>query len=683
MSGVQTEIRLTIKDAASAGLRSASKEAESLASKSAAAAKASASESVAAMKGLQDGHVKAYRAIAEARKTLGIRAEQEVRADIKRTEEAYQRLAHSGTLSANQQARAYDAMRASVTRLKNEMGEVSRLQKAMPVLKTAAATGAGLVAAGYVLKTPASAAMSFDERLAHMSNTAFSDRGTEGRRLGMGELERVINRSVGAGGGGTREQAAEALDALLASGALSDSESISMLPQLMRFSTASDARATEMANIAIRAKQTFKIQLGDLPNVFNMAIAGGQAGGFDLIDMAKWLPQQMAAATLSGLSGRSGFAKLVALNQVAAITAGTKDEAGNNVVNLLAKINGQDTANDAKKLGINLPKYLQEERAKGRDSVDAFAALVDKTVARRADYQILKKRLSTAGNNTERRETLESMTTIAQGAGIGKLIQDRQALMALLGLMNNRAYMQDVLSKVQQNDVPVGGAGDRNYALVSETAAFKLRQAEQQKDIGYKSAMDGLTPIIGKAADAFSDLAQKHPLLAGSTVLATGAVTAFAGATGLATVAMGGKGAMSGVGLLSSPVAGNALRAAKVGGVAGAAALAGGFVLDKSFGESSAMARYGSSALTGASLGATFGSIVPVLGTGVGALIGGGLGLAMEGVKDFLKPAAQKPLDVNARFQVGLGPGLVLQGQTMQSSGGNVQMDTGSHWGAP
>ena len=88
--------------------------------------------------------------------------------------------------------------------------------------------------------------------------------------------------------------------------------------------------------------------------------------------------------------------------------------------------------------------------------------------------------------------------------------------------------------------------------------------------------------------------------------------------------------------------------------------------------------------MNGAAFGATVGSIVPVLGTGVGAAVGGGLGLAWEGIKDLLKPAEQKPLDVNARFQVGLAPGLVLQGQSMQSSGGSVQMNTGSQWtGAP
>ncbi|XLV71480.1 hypothetical protein ACKZDW_18520 [Ralstonia syzygii subsp. celebesensis] len=83
-------------------------------------------------------------------------------------------------------------------------------------------------------------------------------------------------------------------------------------------------------------------------------------------------------------------------------------------------------------------------------------------------------------------------------------------------------------------------------------------------------------------------------------------------------------------------------------------------------------------------MGAMVGSVVPVLGTGVGAAVGGGLGLAWEGLKDLLKPPEQKPVDVNARMTVGLAPGLVLQSQSVQATGGNVQMNTGNVWnGAP
>lgn len=675
---VRAELQITFRDGASAGLKSFTDAAEKSAKKISAAAEQSNAQQRASLEKMS-----------KAREVLGVRSERIIQEEIKQTQRSYAALAASGFASAEEQSRAFEKTREKITRLTNEMGKLTNeqkkaasaaadLEKMHSRIRTGVALGAGVAAAAYTLSGPAKAAMSFDERLANMANTAYAERDTAGRKIGMQQLEAAINKSVGKGGGGTREQAAEALDTMIASGAVGSNDAMTMLPQLMKAASASGADANQLAQIGIRAMQTFKIKSEDMPNVMNMALAAGQAGGFELKDMAKWLPQQMAAATMSGMSGREGFAKLAALNQAAAITAGTKDEAGNNVVNLLAKINSNDTANDAKKLGINLPKYLQEQRAKGMDSVDAFGALVDKTVSDREDYKALKKQLAGAKTNEDKRATLEAMATIAQGAGIGKLVQDRQALMALLGMMNNRDYMQEVLGKVKANDVREGGSIDRNYDLVSGTGAFKMRMAEQQKDIGQKSAMDGLTPAIGKAADLFADLAAKHPLLVGSVTLATTALGALAGAAGIASMTMGGGkgGAIAAAALkYGSKVA----KFAKVGGITGAVALGGEYALEKGFGEDSAISRYGSSALTGASMGAMAGSIVPVIGTGIGAAIGGGLGLLYEA----LKPSEQKPVDVNAKMTVGLAPGLVLQNQSMQTSGGNVQMNTGSLWGTP
>lgn len=690
---MDVEVRLKLRDAATAGIKTATREAQQDAGKLATATEKAAQAAAAAVERGAAQQRNSFQRMAQARETLGIRSEHAIQREITRTQAAYQRLRDSGTLSFRQQMQAADAMRQKVADLTNEMGRLTNAQKVAAGIKFTASAAAGVAAAAYTLKAPALKSMSYDERLGHMANTAYAERDTAGRIAGMKELEAAVNKAVGKGGGGTREQAAETLDTLIASGAVGKNDAISMLPQLMRYATASGADANLLAQIGIRGMQTFKIDPKDLPNVLNMAMAAGQAGGFELKDMAKWLPQQMAAATMSGLSGRSGFAKLAALNQASAITAGTKDEAGNNVVNLLAKINSSDTAQDAKKMGINLPKYLQEQRSKGVDSVDAFAALVDSTVSKRADYKALQQQLKAAKTDDEKRSTLESMSMVAQGAGIGKVIQDRQALMALLGMMNNREYMQEVLNTVRENDVASGGAGDKNYELISNTSAFKLRQAEQQKDMGQKAAMDSLTPAIGRASEAFADLASKHPLLVGSITLATTALGALAGAAGLASIAMGGGKAGGAGGAISkaatwagaSKVGQYALKAGKVASVGGLAATAGGYVLDAAAGEGSAVSRYGSSALNGAALGATVGSVVPVLGTGVGAAIGGGLGLAWEGIKDLLKPAEQKPVDVNAKMTVGLAPGLVLHNQIMEATGpGEVKMYTGNVWnGAP
>ncbi|XLV71482.1 phage tail tape measure protein [Ralstonia syzygii subsp. celebesensis] len=126
---------------------------------------------------------------------------------------------------------------------------------------------------------------------------------------------------------------------MIASGTVSDTDAMKMLPGIMKAATASNTDANALATIAIRAKQSFRISAEDMPQILSAAMVAGQAGGFELKDMAKWLPQQMAVAGNLGLSGKEGFAKLAAWNQASVITAGTRDEAGNNLRDLLNELN--------------------------------------------------------------------------------------------------------------------------------------------------------------------------------------------------------------------------------------------------------------------------------------------------------------------------------------------------------
>lgn len=477
---------------------------------------------------------------------LGIRTEQNIQREIQRTEAAYNRLQKSGTLSMREQARAADAARNRIRELNNEMGKFTLGQKAMRGLQTGAAIGAGVMAGGYVMSRPVNQTMDYGVRLAQMSNTAFNERDTAGRIMGKRELNAAIVNAV-RHGGGTREGAAGALDTLIASGAMSAKDSMAMLPALMRASTASGADAGELAQIGIRGMQTMGIKPGEMGRILDMAITAGQEGGFELKDMAKWLPQQMAAAKLSGMSGTTGMAKLLAANQASAITAGTKDEAGNNLVNLLAKINSRDTAVDAQRLGINLSGTLAAARGKGMDSLDAFVGVVDSVVGKNKDYQALQAKLKTA-TGAERNSVLASQADILQGSAIGQLVQDRQALMALVGIMGNRGYMAGVQKKTlaEMNAGPGEGAAERNYAVIAEEAGFKTQQAANEKAFATQNAFEKLTPLVGSVADGFSAIAKEYPNLTAATVAATTALVALAAAAGASagiSVLTGGKGA--------------------------------------------------------------------------------------------------------------------------------------------
>jgi hypothetical protein len=678
MAGMSLEIQLNLNNRATPGLQRAQREAEKSAERGAAV----------------------QRRTAQARERLGIRSEHQIQREIDRTRAAYQRLAQSGTASWREQARAAEAMRQRVTALTNEMGKLTAQQKAAAAFKGVTAVGAGVAAAGYVVSNPVRKAMNTNLRLAYMANTAFAERDTEGRKIGMKELQAAVDNAVRQGGG-TRDEAAMALDTLIASGAVKNDEAMAMLPQIIKAATASGADPEEIANIAIRSIQGFGISAQELPRIFNMAIAAGQAGGFELRNMAQWLPEQMAAARMSGMSGREDFAALVALDQAAMITAGTKQQAGNNVANLLRKINSRDTSLDVKKFGINLAKELQNARAKGVNPIDAFGGVVTKVMARDPSYKRLQSRLAQTSDDNEKKKIYESMSQIAQGSAIGNIVQDQQALMALMAFVNNQDYMQDVRRKVLENDVENGGALDSNLALIRETQAYIAQRRETAGEIAQQAAAEKMFPALEAFNTAIAELQTRFPTLAGSLELATKAAIGFAAAAGIASMVGGGGGRNIGKlgagaaarkpgaaarGVAGTKIGARALKLAKGGGVAGIASVAGGFALDAAFGEESAVARYGGSAMTGAAAGAAIGSVIPVIGTAVGAAIGGAGMLIYEGISDLMRDDAQEPqeVEVKALLKVDLAPGLVVQRQEMQSSGGNVQMNTGNiQTGAP
>lgn len=517
--------------------------------------------------------ITAFQKLATAREILGIRSEKAIQNEIRQTEAAYQRLVASGTAGARELARAQDAMRQKVGELRRELEGVNKAAGGgggMPgALRNAMSIAGAWQAGKMVLQGPVGQTMAYDRQLANLSNTAYAGQSLDARRTGMRTLDAAIVAAV-RNGGGTREGALGTLDKLVASGAYSDvGEAASLLPTLTRAGTGANADPALLADIAIRGKQTFGLTNTSL--AIDQAIRAGQLGGFELKDMAKWLPQQMAMARQSGLMGDDGFRTLLAANQAAAITAGSKDEAGNNLVNLLAKINSQDTANDAKKLGIDLAGSLAAARGKGVNSLDAFVNLTEQVVGKDTKYQALREKAKTTTGD-EQRATYAAMGDILQGSAIGKIVQDRQALMALIGIMNNRAYMNNIRGQLGN----AGGAADDAFGLIAETPSYKAEQLAAEKAIAMQAALDKVNPALGSFAEGLTGLMRDWPAFTAAIVGASTALFALAAAAGAASIgqvlgggAAGGAGRAAGriAGAIGSGGAGLALRA---GGMAAA-----------------------------------------------------------------------------------------------------------------
>lgn len=483
------------------------------------------------------------KAMASARETLGVRSEHKIQQEINHTIAAYNRLKRSGTATSRELARAAEATRSKIAGLNAEMGKTSWGQRLGNVGTAIASVGAGMAAGAMVMAQPMKKEMDYDRRLAMVSNTAFSDRDVAGRIAGKKELHDAVKSAVETGGG-TKEEALGALDKLLASGTVKAETAMKLLPTLQKGAVATGASTEDLSAIAISAMQQFGISEDQIGAVLDKAVAAGQAGNFELADMARWLPQQMAAAKSAGLSGMDGFEALLVANQQARVTAGTSDEAGNNLVNLLAKLTSKETADrfskleikgkDGKTHGIDFIKSMENEKKQGKNSIEAFGSIMDMVVGEDKRYQALKAKLKTA-KKEEQQALIEQMTNLVEGTAIGQIISDRQALMALLGIRNNVELGKQVKEEVTNSD----GATDKSHKVVMSTNSAKVEQAKNAVEFAQMEGMKSFNNALGDAATKLAEYAKVYPNLT-STLTTAGTVI-----TALSTAAIAASGALA------------------------------------------------------------------------------------------------------------------------------------------
>jgi hypothetical protein len=475
----------------------------------------------------------------------------------------------------------------------------SALSTLAKIGSTTAQVGGAVMAGGYVAKSAAERPMAYDKRLALLSNTANSDLDAAGRIAAKLQLDKGIRQAVNkdeGGGGGTPEQALDALNTLVGSGAFGNAkQAMSLLPMLQKNATGTGADSNDLAKIMIAAKQNMGIADKDMPAMLSKAIRAGQEGGFELTDMSKWLPQQMALAATNGMKGIAGFESLLAANQVSRITSGTSDEAGNNLVNLLAKINSQDTANDFKKQGIDLSGSLAAARSKGVNPLEAFMGMVDKVASKDKRYANLRQKADSE-TGVEKKATLEAMADIFEQQGISKTVQDRQALLALLAMMQQREKYSEIKSKVGAEN---GQESETSYQVVASTLDAKTEQVGNKKAFAAIDTLNAIDAPLGKLLDKLNAETEAHPKLTTAiyeTTTAFGILAAAAGAGGLIGLLTRGGGV---------PAAGSATTTTASGGLLSRAATGSGSLLGRAATGIGGLARAATAAVSGVGIGPT------------------------------------------------------------------------------
>lgn len=302
------------------------------------------------------------------------------------------------------------------------------------------------------------------------------------------------------------------LDVLLSKGMKLDAATDAIGPA-GRLATAYKVELPDAANSAFAAISNLKVASRDTARIFDTMAAAGNAGGFEVRDMARYFPSLTAQMQALGEKGIPAVADLSAALQVAMHTAGNADEAGNNIQNLLGKINAPGTISAFKKnFGIDLPAAMQKLTDEGYSSLEAITLLTKK---------------ATGGDMKK----------------LGFAFEDQQARMGILALIQNMEEYRDIRRQAMQS----GGTVDQAFAQRGardanvQWRAFMGTSSRLAIVLG-TTLLPVMTDVLGNVSmmvGAVANWAQANPQLASALMKGVAALITFRIGLGAAQFALG------------------------------------------------------------------------------------------------------------------------------------------------
>ncbi|WP_322617137.1 phage tail tape measure protein [Pseudomonas sp. BIC9C] len=466
-------------------------------------------------------------------------------------------------------------------------------------------------------------------------------------------------------------QVAELVNQLVGGG-MDLTEALKYAPVAAKFAVGQGASGTDTAKMILAMQNNAKITD---PKKMEQALASvallGQQGSFEAADMAKWFPELLAQMASSGITGQDAVTQLGAMLQVQIKSAGSADEAANNLKNWIAKIGSGETVKGYADAGIDYQGSMNAAIGKGLSTFEASFELarryVEKTDPKKAKQ--LDQGLTKINQETDPAKAQAMADALAATLRTGDVFADMQVKTALMAYTQNKKLYADLKRDASNPNGQRKDILDKNLSERREASSQRWAETGQAFNDSLRAIGDALRPAtdalaigIGAAARGLTALSEETPkavlglaaLTAGALVLGK-AWAALKIGRGLANIARGSAGDRSNIvqrvfvtnakdgddeGLDRDPgrkgkgSANRLSRGVKAGGAVAVAA-AGYQVVDTYLNATTRDEKaegYGGAAgslaggLAGAAAGAAIGSIIPLIGTAIGGVIGGMVG---------------------------------------------------------
>lgn len=495
-------------------------------------------------------------ALDTARK-LGIRTEQQINAEIKKTQGAYTQLGilqRQGLVTSKDMERAYASMKSRVAALNTELGktvstekQIQQIQKTggsggLSTLQRGGAVAGAVVGAGYVMQRPVRDAMQYEKDLAQLSINAYDN--PDDRKTGQNTLRSMISKTAKQYGQ-TTDDVLTGLNSLMASGKYkgkSDAETEKNLENALRAAAeaaqASGGDILDFAQLSIAAKSKNISER----EYMGYAVQAGKEGNFETRDLAKHLSTQSGMLPSDPANRQRQASQLMALNQVAMSTAGTADQAGNNVTNLLSKMGAESTKKTFKKdYGINLDERYLEGAKTGKTRFDVFGEALNEAMQKDIRYKKVISDLGKTNNSGEREQILLSQQGILEQSALSNILPDMQALAAGVAFATQLKEFNRITTANQEKGLQ---SLTEDAGTMRDTAGYGVNQLTVTKKNSEFEAMGGFNEALGDVSIKLSKYADEYPKIAEAVAGATVAISALAVAAGGAALVQftGGKG---------------------------------------------------------------------------------------------------------------------------------------------
>lgn len=335
-----------------------------------------------------------------------------------------------------------------------------------------------------------------------------------------------IRRDAGANGIG-RNELADAVNQMVAGG-MDLGKALNFAPLVAQFSIGQGATTVETAKMIQALQQNAEIVDPKQMSKALEAIAYlGKEGSFESVDMARWFPVLLAEMKKIGITGQDSVTQLGAMLQVQMKTAGSSDEAANNLKNWFSKIGSGETERNYAKAGVDYQAKMREAIGKGWSTLEASFVLA-RAYIERVD-PVKAKQLAAAAKqfNSEmdpaKRQT--QMAAFAETMKTGDLFNDMQVKAALTAYMQNA----ELYSNLKRNAQQASGEIQKDLEARRETSKQIWSEVGQRWDDAMRSIGDALRPITDRVGEAAKGAGSGIQSVADSAPKATAAVVGIAG----------------------------------------------------------------------------------------------------------------------------------------------------------